>query len=422
MEKRLTCNVVQAHKRILEAHRLWHQALLNYFDPEGFRTNINASIQAMRNVSFAVQNEKHNIANYDTWYSEWQANLKNDEIMRWLCDARTDIVHKKDLEMYSTAIITMRCYETILKANLNIPLFLSGKAIIQYLLKENIINEKLKNLDAYATIERRWVVNNFPEYNVLYILGYGIGKLYLMVQEAHINRSIDIERCSVVDTIHKITIDENGIPACMNFTDQAMQETIGTKDFITRELSVKKMEINEKLARQSFYRYKKIMKDYPIRTIDNPFEFGECLFHRAKQILQKDGYHINIIYTQTVDLKWELLNPIFEDQVSKHIFWNDLARRVKKENIIAIIFIAECWVGKIDLLIKSGLRASEQPERKEALSVDIFTANIQGKSYKCLYHKNKIGKLVFSNEIVETNDIMNFNYIKPIVDVWKVAD
>lgn len=115
MKKRVVCNVVQSHKRILEAHRLWHQALNCYFDPEGFRTNVNATIQALRNVTFAIQNEKHNIVNFETWYAEWQDRLKNDEIMRWLCDARTAIVHKKDLELHSSATVTIRCYETILK-------------------------------------------------------------------------------------------------------------------------------------------------------------------------------------------------------------------------------------------------------------------------------------------------------------------
>lgn len=94
MKKRDLCNVVQSHKRILEAHRLWHQAFNCYFDPEGFRTNINATIQALRNVTFALQNEKHKIPDFGTWYAEWQTRLKDDPMMRWLCDARTEIVHK----------------------------------------------------------------------------------------------------------------------------------------------------------------------------------------------------------------------------------------------------------------------------------------------------------------------------------------
>lgn len=32
----MKCLIPNTHKRLLEAHRLWHQTLDNYFDPEGF--------------------------------------------------------------------------------------------------------------------------------------------------------------------------------------------------------------------------------------------------------------------------------------------------------------------------------------------------------------------------------------------------
>ncbi len=410
MKKRLTCNVPQAHKRILEAHRLWHQALTCYFDPEGFRTNVNASIQALRNVTFAIQNEKQMIDNYDTWYSEWQTRLKKDKIMRWLCDARTDIVHKKDFEMHSTATVTIRCYETILKATLIIPPFLSWKAILKYLAKENVINNELRNLDAYAIIERRWVINDFPEYDVLSLIAYSIGQLFLMVQEAHASKAIDISLCSAVDTIHQICLDENAMPTCMNFTEQVMQETIGIKDFIRRELSVAKIEPNIKTEKRSLRRYGKIFNDHFICNRENPFQYGECLFQIAKQILQKDGYHINLVLIQNLDYKWTMISPIFEDQVSKYIYFSNLAKKVREENIIAIIFIGECWVGTLDVLENSGLRASEQPDRKEALFVDVFTSDMQGKSYGSIFHKNILGKLVFDEDTTDDDLDMTIGY------------
>lgn len=418
MKKRVVCNVVQSHKRILEAHRLWHQALNCYFDPEGFRTNVNATIQALRNVTFAIQNEKHNIVNFETWYAEWQDRLKNDEIMRWLCDARTAIVHKKDLELHSSATVTIRCYETILKATIAIPVFLSGKTILKFLVKENIIDEALKGRDAYAVVERRWVVNDFPQYDVLYILAYGIGQLSMMVQEAHTNSGNDIKLCSVVDSFHQITLNESNIPSCMDFTKEAMQETIGLEDFITREFSYRIVNANPKLDAKSKRRYKNALNDLPPKDVDDPFALSENLFHSAKQILQKDGYHINVLYTQSSDKKWSLTSPIFEDQVSKHIFWNNLAERVKSENIVSVIFICECWVGSIEVLQETGLRAANQPDRKEALSLEVFTSDMRGKSYQALFHKNIFGKVVFDRDSITDDVDMSVGYIKPIADAW----
>jgi len=418
MKKRTPCNVVQAHKRILEAHRLWHQALDCYFDPEGFRTNINAAIQALRNVTFAIQNEKQNIPNYDTWYPAWQARLKEDPVMRWLCDARTDIVHKKDLEMHSQATVTVRCYETVLRAAVTFPPFLSGKAILKYLMDKDIIDSNWGKVDAYAVIERRWVVNDLPEHDILYYLAYGLGQLFLLVQEAHRSAQNSIDSCSVVDTAHPLSLNADNIPACMSFTEKPMQERLGLSDFISRQYSVREVRPDEKKDKAVRRRYKKIFERGVIPATTDPFEFGEHLFNTAKDVLKRDGHHISLLFTQSPDLKWTMLSPVFEDQVSKHMFWNDMADRVRAEHIVSIVFLSECWVGSPDVLRETGLRAAQQPDRKEALTVDVFTSELRSRSLQVLFHKNKLGKIVFDGETRDCDNDMSYGYIKPIADVW----
>lgn len=61
------CPLPATHRRLAEAHLLWHQTLDNYQDPDAFRANLNATIQALRNVTFAIQSEKHAIAIFDEW-------------------------------------------------------------------------------------------------------------------------------------------------------------------------------------------------------------------------------------------------------------------------------------------------------------------------------------------------------------------
>lgn len=204
----------------------------------------------------------------------------------------------------------------------------------------------------------------------------------------------------------------------MDFTKEAMQETIGLEDFITREFSYRIVNANPKLDAKSKRRYKNALNDLPPKDVDDPFALSENLFHSAKQILQKDGYHINVLYTQSSDKKWSLTSPIFEDQVSKHIFWNNLAERVKSENIVSVIFICECWVGSIEVLQETGLRAANQPDRKEALSLEVFTSDMRGKSYQALFHKNIFGKVVFDRDSITDDVDMSVGYIKPIADAW----
>jgi len=55
------CPIPTAHVRLSELHLLWHQAASSYYNPALFRANLNAAIQASRNVTFALQAEKANV-------------------------------------------------------------------------------------------------------------------------------------------------------------------------------------------------------------------------------------------------------------------------------------------------------------------------------------------------------------------------
>ena len=58
------CAIPTTHRRLVDAHRLWHQSLDAYHDPDGFRANLNATLQGMRNVTFALQSEKANVRRF----------------------------------------------------------------------------------------------------------------------------------------------------------------------------------------------------------------------------------------------------------------------------------------------------------------------------------------------------------------------
>ena len=45
------CPIPMTHRRLKHAHLLWHQCLDAYHDPERFLANLNATIEALRNIS-----------------------------------------------------------------------------------------------------------------------------------------------------------------------------------------------------------------------------------------------------------------------------------------------------------------------------------------------------------------------------------
>ncbi len=99
------CPLAQAHRRLEDAHRLWHQTADLYSDPDGFRVNLNATIQTLRNVTFALQKQKAVIPSFEAWYQPWQRRMREDPLLRWLVDARNRIVKEEDLVTQSVARI-----------------------------------------------------------------------------------------------------------------------------------------------------------------------------------------------------------------------------------------------------------------------------------------------------------------------------
>ena len=77
-----------AFKRLYDARAHWDQSNINYFDPNLFRMNVNAMIQALRSVTFLLQKKKSLIGSFEPWYKGWQEKMRQDPSLKWLLAAR----------------------------------------------------------------------------------------------------------------------------------------------------------------------------------------------------------------------------------------------------------------------------------------------------------------------------------------------
>lgn len=165
------CPIPKTHRRLVEAHLLWHQALTQYQDPEAFRANLNAAIQALRNVTFILQSEKHEFSNFDDWYEPWQERLKANPILKWLKDARNTIVKQGELETNSTAVVKLVTWRDHVLAELSVPpdmapsLIIRNVPVVELVKNIHIPPGDLKN--AALVIERRWTVSDLESWEIL---------------------------------------------------------------------------------------------------------------------------------------------------------------------------------------------------------------------------------------------------------------
>lgn len=255
----MQCKIQNAHKRLLESHRLWHQSLDNYFDPEGFRVNLNATIQALRNLTFALQFEKSVFNNFDSWYCVWQDIMKNDPILKWLNSARVEIVHQKDLEKKSIARVTVLGYYEIFKGDINFPIDIPDYMVAFYLFEKGYVDKEIIQRDYALKVERRWVLESLPDHEVLDALAYCYGFMYRLLREAHEILGTSIDTCSVNDALHiksEILYNNIGIPNCMELTNKVRIKNLSLKTLEYKDIDEIEVKIDEDMARKAMKRYK----------------------------------------------------------------------------------------------------------------------------------------------------------------------
>ncbi|MCI2260599.1 hypothetical protein [Xanthomonas indica] len=181
-------------KRLADLAHLLKQCHANYMEPDLFRLSINQFLQTSRTVTFIIQKNKASIPDFTTWY---EANIagawKNDVVMQWSKDARNKIEKEGDLNLFSS---------------------ISAKVIFGYLDRDDFgfeLNEpamlqasvrKLTQLakkrlppgfasSAVIKIERRWVADSLPNYELLGAICRVYRRMYEMC--AHLAKHMDME-------------------------------------------------------------------------------------------------------------------------------------------------------------------------------------------------------------------------------------
>src|SRR5712692_345109 len=91
------CPIPLTHDRLMEVHHWWHEMARAYHEPNPFRWALGTLIQAARGVTLMLQKEQAAFPDF-MWYDEWVAKAKEDPLLLWIKETRTDVVHRKALE------------------------------------------------------------------------------------------------------------------------------------------------------------------------------------------------------------------------------------------------------------------------------------------------------------------------------------
>src|SRR5260370_3751083 len=176
--------VEAAYGRLREASHFWKQALASYDNSETFRANVNACIQALRNITWSMQSEKDHILGLDPWYAKWQKEMDADRTLRWLVKARNRIVKQADLKTESKArVFLILGYHEPPVGEFLVSPRLSAEAIARRL-RESEDTPPLVLDRGMVAVERRWVGTNLPDREILHALAHCYRVLASSLEEA----------------------------------------------------------------------------------------------------------------------------------------------------------------------------------------------------------------------------------------------
>jgi len=390
------CPFFEVEQRLSDCLDLWAETKSNYFNPVIFRRSLNNCIQALRNVTWILQSNKSKFNNFDNWYIPWQKRMADDGIMRWLIDARNQIVKRGDLITRSKvrAAIVYRwkdppVFET------EVPVFAKTEHIAR-LLAKHTPNEQ--GWSVYLLkVERLWIDSKLPNKELLEALTHVFNVLSELVYDAHdkLSESAVSSLCLWYSgKVHK------------NVPSMLAQEWDRTMWFDLNEGVV--MTPASIPFRTSEDSVKKALKRYPgMKVFSKNFKGSKTLeeeslvfFEQAKNILLKDGYHVPIAFIGYSGSELEVIPLIFRDRTEKHLIFLKLASDIEKKRATSLILISEAWIAPITDSIYFTRFEIKAAGRKEALMVTAAQADGKVITRGVVFSKNSLGKVSLGEETV----------------------
>jgi len=411
-----TCPLAAVDRRLDDVHEQWHQAEQTYFDPEAFRLAVQSAIATLRTVSFVLQSHKHKIPDFDAWYQKWREKLGADSLMRWMVDARNRIEKQGDLETHSfvRAEIIASYLDEGPRVEVPAQLFERPWELVKNIPEGAAGDHVRKN--GTLRIERRWVENTLPDYELLEAVAIAYGRISELVHDAHRQMGL---KCPVTTDVETGDRYENGaregrLP-CMIGHEHPRALKINLSDGVPVQLRTERMPIDERSRKAAKERYGDLHKGM-FGPPDAPEEEKMArLFETARSVFLRDGYHQPIFFLFRDRRLVRMINTPVEDTAQKYVVMRAVADEVTTHGADAVIFLTEVWVAPVES-VKPYERAADSPARREALTASLVTRSGTAIELMAMIERDGSGLTLGATEINRSPVLMFF---APVYKAWK---
>jgi len=368
------CPLSAVHQRLEDLHRHWHAAEAAYFDPDGFRVAIQTAIQTARTVSFILQSNKAVIPQFDQWYTRWQDEFRGNPLMRWMVDARNRIEKQGDLEAHSFVRADIVASHLNEGPSIEVPaqLFDAPLKLVKSI-PENALGRHIKK-DGVVRIQRRWVENSLPEYELLEAVALTYGNLSRLLDDAHRQIGLPTPESRDIRTGELYDSKAMGgrMPCMIGHGDRRTLD-VWLATGIPVEFERVSREFSPEDAKRSSERYG-LDSTEVFRTTYTPDGILDGLFAAARIMTTKDGHHVTIMFMLKGEQILQILELRPEEHGHKYLMMRDLAHDLVRKGADTAILIGEMWSSKYSPA-DPYRRAADAPDREEALSATLVSKN-----------------------------------------------
>ena len=177
------------HDKFNEAQYFFNKMLEQYHRPFEFQFNLNAFIQAIRNVTFMLQAEENKPEGFDDWYTKKQEEMRANTLLRRFVEARNIVVKRSSLTAMSKARSGLfRGRRLKLAVAHGLPLFMDTLEALDNAKRFAyglFLDEEHSAIGEQAGVERVWIVAELGDDEVAGTCLQALNYMGTLVAEAH---------------------------------------------------------------------------------------------------------------------------------------------------------------------------------------------------------------------------------------------
>ena len=417
------CPLDPVDRRLEDAHRLWHQAEGNYFDPEGFRLAAQNTIQTLRTVTFILQNHKRIIPDFDLWYGRRQDRLREDALMRWMVDARNRIEKQGDLEAMS--IVRADIIASYLDEGpvIEVPahLFDNPGTLLRSIPGGALGKHLVEN--GTLRIQRRWVEKSLPEHELLDALAIAYGRITELVHDVHRQIGIPPPKTLRHSTQESFDIAALGwrMP-CMIGQEEPRSLMISLSDGSTLHIGQKPIEVDPEKGAEAVERYPISSFEVMGRDYKTEEALAAGYFEMVRGVFLKDGYHLPFVFLFRDRKLVQMLATPADSPQQKYLLMRSLANDVVRHGADAAISVDEAWFAPQSDLAPYQ-RPAELATRKEGLVLTLVRKTGDPVEYIAIIERDGDTVSLGETSIVQGGAMFSFApfysaWNRPIPEEW----